>query len=136
MHIELAWPTLWPFLQRALEHSDEKPTPAEILASIRNRELTAWLVYEKNIPVAGILVRLQRHATSGSELQCHLWLVSGCALSLWADDFLSKLTTWAKAEGCSAITTCSKRGWGRRPARYGFERIEDRDGYPTWRRAI
>lgn len=135
MHIELAWPTLWPLLQAAYERSDEQPEPTEILARIRKNELQAWLVYYNNMPVAGILTRLLREATSG-ELHCHLWLIAGSHLTSWADDFLSKLIPWAKAEGCSAITTSSKRGWGRRPARYGFVRVEDRDGFPTWKRAV
>jgi hypothetical protein len=135
MHIELAWPTLWPFLQLAMRGSDEKPSPAEILASIRANALQGWLVYDKTIAVAGICTKLIRDQTSG-ELQCHIWLIAGSHLSLWAEDFLSKLITWAKSEGCSAITACSSRCWGRRPARYGFEPIEERNGFPTWRRAI
>jgi hypothetical protein len=135
MHLELAWPYLWPFLERAYGRSDEKPIPAEILASIRTNALQAWLIYDKNIAVAGICTKLIRDTTSG-ELHCHIWLIGGSRLLSWADDFLSKLIPWAKAEGCCAITTSSKRGWGRRPERFGFVRIEDRNDFPTWKRAI
>jgi len=135
MYIELAWPYLWPFLERALRHSDEKPTPASLLASIRQNACQSWLIYDKNIAVAGILTRLLREETSG-ELHCHIWLIGGSHLLSWAEDFLSKLIPWAKGEGCCALTTSSKRGWGRRAARFGFVPIEARNGFPTWRRDI
>lgn len=134
-HIDQIWPQLWQMLQPAYEGSDEQPGEWAVCSGIKNHNLQAWAVFDRNELVAGILTKLLREATSG-ELQCHLWLISGSHLSLWADDFLAKLIPWAKAEGCCAITTSSKRGWHRRPARFGFERIEDRGGFPTWKRAI
>jgi hypothetical protein len=134
-HIELVWPWFWPLILPAYRRSDEQPGPEAILQAIKSQELQAWTIWSKTQPVAGILTKLLREATSG-ELHCHLWLIAGSHLSLWADDFLSKLIPWAKAEGCCALTTSSQRGWGRRPARYDFERIEDRGGFPTWKRAI
>src|SRR5690242_2405696 len=127
MHIELAWPSLWPFLQRALVHSDEKPAPAEILASIRANSLQGWLIYERNIPVAGICTKLIRDRTSG-ELHGHLWLIGGSRLHSWSADFFSKFIPWARSEGCCAITACGRKGWGRWAERYDFRRIEDRNG--------
>lgn len=135
MYIELAWPTLWPFLQRALVHSDEKPEPAEILARIRANGLQAWLIYEKHIATAGICTKLLRDRTSG-HLECLLWLIGGARLSSWAPDFLSKLILWAKSEGCTSLSAGGRRGWGRWAERYGFEATVPRNGRPHWVRPL
>lgn len=123
------WADLWPILERAYRRSDEHP---DILAGIRRKDLQLWAVYEKNLPIAGICTKLLRDTTSG-ELDCHLWLVAGSHLSLWAPDFLSKLTSWAKTEGCTGVTGNGRRGWDRIVRRYNGYRIADRDGLPCWR---
>jgi acetyl esterase/lipase len=130
MYIELAWPYLWPFLERADKRLARPMGPSAILASIRSKALQGWLIYDKNMPVAGIATRLVRHTTSG-ELHCQIFMVGGSHLLRWADDFLSKLMTWAKAEGCSAVVAAGVRpGWERVAPTLGFVRSH-MDG-PDW----
>lgn len=132
MEIELAWPVLWPLIERAYRNSDEKPTPAEILARIRRNDLQAWMIYDRNMPVAGICTRLLRELTSG-ELHCHLWLIAGSRVSDWVPDFLPKLIAWARSEHCAAITGNGRKGWDRLVRQHGGYRTEDRDGKPCFR---
>lgn len=135
VHIELAWPSLWPFLERAQSFSDDKSSPEAILSAIRQNACQGWLIYDKNIACAGICTKLLRDTTSG-HLECLIWLVGGDRLFLWCPDFLSKLIPWAKAEGASRLVAGGRKGWGRWAARYGFEPIEPRAGIPYWARAI
>lgn len=135
MHIELAWPYLYPFLTRALVYSDDRPEAHEILAGIREKRLQGWLIYDKNIPCGGICTKLLRDTTS-AHLECLIWLIGGERLSSWAHDFLSKCIPWAKAEGASRLVAGGRKGWGRWAKRYGFEPIEPRNGIPYWARAI
>jgi hypothetical protein len=134
-YIELAWPYLWPFMQRALVHSDEKTEAATILAGIRENRFQGWLVYDKDVAVAGICTELLRDTTSG-HLECLLWLIGGARLSSWAPDFLSKLILWAKSEGCTSLSAGGRRGWGRWAERYGFEATVPRNGRPHWVRPL
>lgn len=127
-----AWIALWPLLKPAY---DKSPDKLDLLAGIRSRELQLWAVYAKDKPVAGIVSRLLREGTSG-ELHCHLYLVGGSHLSIWAPDFISKISTWAKAEGCSALTGNGRRGWARIVKRFGGEQVEDLQGMPCWRLAL
>lgn len=131
-HIELVWPWWWPLIKPAYERSDEKPAPAEILRQIKNQELTVWAIFCDNKPIAGILVRLQRHVTSGHRI-CRIWLVGGTRMSEWLPDFLSKLIPWAKQEGCVALVGSGRKGWARYARRLGCVRIEDESGGPAWR---
>lgn len=126
------WPGIWPLIEKAYRKSEEK---ADILGGILSKDLQAWAIYEKNIPIAGIVSRLLREGTSG-ELHCHVWLIGGSRLSEWAPDFVAKLIAWAKSEGCSAVTGNGRRGWSRIMPKLGFHRIDDRDGLPCWKRAI
>lgn len=127
-----AWPDIWPLIEPAWRKSDDK---RDILAGAMSRELQLWAVWSKDRFVAGIVTRLWRVGTSG-ELRCHVWLIGGSLMSLWAQDFISKLIPWAKAEGCSAITGNGRRGWSRIMPKLGFHRTDDLDGLPCWRRDI
>ncbi len=131
-HLHDAWVGLWPLLKPAYDRSSFKP---DLLAGLLARDFQLWGIYARNVPVAGIVTRLLRVGTSG-ELQCHLYLVGGSQLSSWASDFITKISAWAKAEGCSAITGNGRRGWARIVARFSGARIEDREGLPCWRLAI
>ena len=95
-HVGAVWADLWPLIWPAYEKSREK---ADLLGGIRSKDLQLWAVYEKNVPVAGIVSRLLRHEGTSS-LNCRLWLVGGSRLSEWAPDFMQKLIPWAKSEGC------------------------------------
>lgn len=126
------WVGLWPLIKRAY---DKSPDKLDVLGGLLCKDFQLWGVYAKNKPVAGIVSRLLREGTSG-ELHCHLYLVGGSHLSIWAPDFITKISAWAKAEGCSALTGNGRRGWARIVARFGGEQIEDRDGLPCWRLAL
>lgn len=125
------WASLWPLLEPAYKTSDEQP---DILAGIYAKELHLWAVFEKMVPLAGIVSKLLRSGEgTSSELHCHLWLVGGSRLSDWSASFLDILIPWAKAEGCCAVTGNGRRGWTRIVGKHGGYRIEDRDGRPCWR---
>lgn len=115
-------------LEPAYRQSAEK---MPLLKGIRSRDLQLWGIYAQNNPIAGIVTRVLREATSG-DLTCHLWLVGGSRLSEWAGDFIAKLIVWARSEGCAAITGNGRPGWARIVRRFGGERIADRDGLPCW----
>ena len=132
IYIELAWPQLWAAIEPAYRLSKEQPGPQEILRQIKNRELTAWCVFDDNKLVAGILVRLQRHVTSG-HLICRIWLVGGTRMSGWLPDFLSKLIPWAKQEGCIALIGSGRKGWARCARHLGCIRVEDEPEGAAWR---
>lgn len=124
------WPRIWPFLKKAY---DKSPDKLDLLAGLRSRELQLWAVYAKDGPVAGIVSRLERQEGTSGELHCHLYLVGGSHLSSWSSDFITKISAWAKAEGCSALTGNGRRGWDRIVKRFGGERIEDSQGMPCWK---
>jgi hypothetical protein len=54
-------------------------------------------------------------------------------LSEWAPDFISKLSVWAKVEGCTELTGSGRPGWSRIVARFGGLPAPDEDGAPAWR---
>lgn len=132
-HLYDVWLPLWPLLKKAY---DKSPDKLDLLAGIRSRELQLWAVYGKDGPVAGIVSRLLRHEGTSGELHCHLYLVGGSHLSIWAPDFITKISAWARGEGCSALTGNGRRGWARIVKRFGGEQIEDREGMPCWRLAL
>lgn len=134
-HLAHAWPDLWPLLKPAYDFSPDKD---DLLAGLLARDFQLFAVYDKSIPVAGIVTKLILvETTSGDpELHCHLWLIGGSRVSDWAHDFITKLIPWAKAEGCRAITGNGRRGWARIVARFGGVRIEDSQGMPCWRLAV
>lgn len=112
-----AWIDLWPILEPAYRLLPEK---VSLLAGVRAKDLQLWAVFDKKTAVAGIVTRLARHTTSG-ELHCQIWLVGGSRLSEWVGDFLPKLKTWARDEGCCAVVAAGvRRGWARVAPRLGF----------------
>lgn len=125
------WPKLWPLLAPAYARSKEQ---TDILAGVLSKELQLWAVFDKSIPIAGIVTRL-RVATSGHR-DLRIWLVGGERMSSWLPDFLSKASPWARSEGCTVITGSGRRGWARVAARLGCVRIEDEDGEPSWSLAL
>lgn len=127
------WPGIWPHLERAYRKSTEK---GDILGGILSKRLQAWAIYEKNTPIAGIVTRLNRHGGTSGELHCHVWLIGGSRLSEWAPDFVATLIPWAKSEGACAITGNGRRGWARIMPKLGFQRVDDLDGLPCWRRDL
>lgn len=128
-HIGAVWPDIWPLIEPAYAKSREK---TDLLGGIRSKDLQAWAIYEKNQPLAGIVTRLWRVGTSG-ELHCRIWLVGGSRMSEWAPDFIAKLSTWAKAEGCTELNGAGRRGWKRIVARFGGVSAPDEDGELAWR---
>jgi hypothetical protein len=54
----------------------------------------------------------------------------------WADDFLKKLSEWARAEGCVWLEAAGRKGWRRIAPRLGFAPAYELDGDLYWRRAI
>lgn len=126
------WPRLWPLLEPAARRSPER---IDILAGLFARDLQLWAVYEKLLPIAGIVTRLWRDTTSG-ELHCQIHLVGGSRLLEWANDFLDKLTAWAKAEGCSWLEAAGRKGWTRIAPRLGFVPAFHNGPDLYWRRAV
>lgn len=126
-HIHMVWPDLWGLIKPAVK-LDTGPILSRLLAL----EAQAWMVYDDDRPIAGIVSRLVREGTSGG-LLCHLWLIGGSRLSEWSGDFIPKISAWAREEGCVAITGNGRPGWSRIVARFGGYRIADSQGFPCWR---
>jgi hypothetical protein len=130
-HLGRVWPLLWPLIKPVYEAQKDK---RDLLAGIYGRELQLWGVWDYNGPLAGIVSTLVIvDSTSGSEKHCRIWLVAGVRMSEWADDFITKLIPWAKAEGCTCIDGAGRPGWARIMRRLGFVRAGEEDGLHVWR---
>jgi len=132
-HLHLVWADLWPLLEPAYALSREK---ADILAGLQDRRFQAWAVYDTcgnsaRRPIAAIVTRIWRDTETG-ETDCRLWLVGGCRAHEWLPDFIAKVSTWARIEGCTRLTAGGRRGWWPLVRAYGGHRIADEDGSQAW----
>lgn len=130
-HVGVVWPDIWPLIEPAYEKSDLK---LDVLSELFAQRCVLWAIRANNRFVAGIVVLLLKDEDKQPpEKHAHLWLIGGSRLSEWTPDFLPKLTAWAKADGCCAITGNGRLGWDRIVRKYGGRRIEDRNGQPCFR---
>ena len=130
--INLAWPVLWPLLERAARR-----TPGMTEQSVRDVIVSGhaqlWAILEKGQPVAAVTTQI----TLEPEKRCRLWLVGGSRMTEWAPTFLATLEPWARAWGCTAVWgTQSRAGWARIVRLMGGEDFGALDGIPAWGRKI
>lgn len=131
-HVPLAWPSLWPMLERAARRT---PNLAEsrVRKLIDGGEAQLWAIIDDGKPVAAVATQI----TLQPEKRCRLWLVGGTRLSAWAPAFLATVEPWARELGCVALWgTQSRAGWARIVRRCGGEKINTADGEPAWARRI
>lgn len=129
--LPLAWPVLWPLLERAARRTPGMP---DVRAVIESGDAQLWAIVEDDgHPIAAVATQV----TLLPEKRCRLWLVGGWRLAEWAPLFLAALEPWARALGCAAIWgTRSRGGWARIVRRLGGDRIDTTDGTPAWGRRL
>ena len=121
------WCELEPLLRPAVESSPDKP---DVLAEVSAGRADLWAIYESGKPVAAILTAKQHDG------RCLVWLIGGSRFREWVRDFLAVLEPAARANGCTALWACGRRGWERWAPAYGWARIDDHKGQPAWERTL
>jgi len=132
-HLPLAWPELWPLLERAARRAKPAVREAEVRTRIEGRHAQLWAVYDGNQPIAAITTEI----TLPIERRCRIWLVGGSRMDEWAADLMAKLEVWARSLGCVAIWGEQTRpGWARVVEMFGGAPIETANGVPAWGRRL
>lgn len=129
-HVDLAWPTLWPMLERAARRTPGR-TEAEVRDCVDRDHAQLWAVIRHHEPVAAIVTQIVlvpvRH--------CCLWLIGGTRLREWAAEFMSIVEPWARDRDCRVIWGGGRPGWARIVRRMGGEPMDMPEG-PGWARRI
>lgn len=131
--LPLAWPVLWPFLEKAAKRA--KPAPldeADVRRTIETGHAQLWAIVENGQPIAAVTTQI----TLEPEKRCRVWLVGGTRMVEWVDSFLAVVVPWAKSLGCTAIWgTESRKGWVHIAKLLGCQPIDAVEG-PSWGRRI
>lgn len=128
--LNAVWPDVWPLLEPAVQRSSDKP---DVLSELRGHHAQLWAVIEDGRACGAVVTKV--HDVDG-EKRCLFWLVGGVRAGEWAQKLVDVVRNWAWTLDCAALWGVGRRGWARHMRALGFERIEDFEGQPAWRRAI
>lgn len=131
--LSVAWPVLWPFLEKAARRARPQAIPEqEVRHTVESGHAQLWAIVEDGKPIAAVTTQI----TLDPEKRCRIWLVGGSRMDEWAADFMAKLEPWARSLGCTHIWgTQSRAGWRRIVRLMGGEPIDAVEG-PAWGRRI
>jgi hypothetical protein len=131
--LDLAWPALWPLLERAARRTKPAVQEAEVRSLIERRHAQLWAIYDRDQPVAAVTTEI----TLLPEKRCRIWLVGGSRMDEWAAGFMTEIEGWARSLGCAAVWGEQTRpGWRRVVKLFGGGPIETANGVPAWGRRI
>ena len=107
--IERFWPVAAPLLAPAIARAQGDWQADDVHAALLARDLQLWLwLNDDGIATAAgvttIDVRPRRAV-------CVVMFLGGRDRSSWQEEALDTITTWARAEGCTAIEGHGRPGW-------------------------
>jgi hypothetical protein len=129
-YLSQVWPSVWPFLERAVRRSKDA---LDVLGELRAERAQLWAVYDGGKPVGAVVTRVQ---DVDGEKRVLFWLVGGSRAREWGADMVAQVERWARDLGATALWGVGRRGWRQHMAALGFERIDDFDGQPAWRKGL
>lgn len=100
-------------IAKALEHQQTHDL-ADVEAMIDSGEAQLWLG-DRSAAVTEIIVYPRLKVL-------HLWLCGGDLAEI-VETMLPRAEKWAKAKGCSRLTTGGRKGWDRVMSKHGFAPI-------------
>lgn len=129
-YLSQLWSSLWPLLEPAVRRSKDA---LDVLGELRAERAQLWAVFDGKQPVGAVVTRVQ---DVDGEKRVLFWLVGGTRAREWGADIVAIVERWARDLGCEALWGVGRRGWVKHMQALGFERVEDHDGQPAWRRAL
>jgi hypothetical protein len=115
--IDLQWPLLLRFLLPAIEGTNGRWLPDDVLEAIRSGGMQVWLIAEGTtlygVGVTRIVVYPQLKA-----LEC-MWL-GGVEAERWIRELDRVVCEWAAEQGCSRLEMIARKGWERMGRPIGF----------------
>lgn len=111
------WGALLPYIERALQYSDDESEPEDLYVSIALGDMQLWAVHEgTDTKAVGVtmLVDFPNYRI------CRIVLFAGNGLKDMLP-LLPKFEQWAISQGCAKIDWQGRKGFERIMQRYGYE---------------
>lgn len=109
--LQTMWPLVAPFLERAIEHSDDTETLEETARSLAAKQKQLWVLIgeDKKITAAAVTL-LRRYPTGLAEMTISL-LGGEPGHLIGILELRGELESWAKTEGCNRVRIMARKGW-------------------------
>lgn len=116
-HLEVVWPVIEPWLERALKFGPDLYASGDIKALVANQMMILWIAIDEKEIIGFCIVSVVKyprctvgdiHWTGGAVHKGKAWL----------DEMFEVLKAWAKHSGCQKLGGGGRRGW---IEKYGFK---------------
>ena len=104
------WPEVAALVERALHHSDGRYASEDFLHALIRREMQLWGVRQAGRTVGVIITALRNYPR---QRRCRYLLLAGDGFDRW-QHLQRDIEEWARANGCTAMEMCGRRGWERK----------------------
>lgn len=105
-----------PFIQKALEQSDNELTLEETLSDIADHKRQLWLIKSDGVFIAGVVTQIYSYPSLKIG---EITLASGSDYASW-NHYTDMIEPWFKEKGCQIIQVVGRRGWARQLKEKGF----------------
>lgn len=113
------WPEIEEILNKAIELSGGRFTPASILHECLSGSLSLWVVINDDKKImSAFTVRIVKYAQRKS---LYLEVLAGEKFKDWMDQLFHTMIDWGRVHGCTHIETGGRIGWKRLGEKHGFE---------------
>jgi len=124
--LELVWPEVKPFIERALEKAHGEYKSADIYNALHRKDMQLWIGGEL------LYVGVTQILTYPSGLKVvEIVLTAGDNLDQWVKDSNTYIEEWAKSLGADQIRVYGRHGWSKVLGKIGFNH-----GYTVMIRSI
>lgn len=107
------WPLIEPVLLRVINRTEGRHSWLSVKNAIRNQDWQLWAAFsdlEMTRCVAAVTTQILTYTTGVKEIEYTLTagdVIPDCL------QFLAIIESWAKSQGCQAVTLIGRRGWSR-----------------------
>ena len=104
------WPDVLELVEQALAHGGGRYAPEDFFEALLRREMQLWTVRTGDRLIGLAITELRNYPR---QRRCRYLLLAGDGFEHW-QHLQRDIENWARANGCTAMEMCGRRGWERK----------------------
>lgn len=114
------WPEVQPLVNCALAHGGGRYEADDFLQALTRREMQLWLARAGDRLIGAVVTELRSYPR---QRRCRYLLLAGEDFDRW-QHLQQDIEDWARANACTAMEMCGRRGWERKLSGWRATHVE------------